>query len=84
MLPATQRKPKGKYKAANVAANAEEQSLAHADYNCQKSTGILTKAQNIYYEKAATWLNEHEPLILEVRDIERQAQERAAALLNGN
>ncbi|OFQ35530.1 adenylate cyclase [Rothia sp. HMSC071C12] len=74
----------GKYKAANVAANAEEQSLAHADYNCQKSTGILTKAQNIYYEKAATWLNEHEPLILEVRDIERQAQERAAALLNGN
>ena len=74
----------GKYKAANAAANAEEQALAHADYNCQKSTGILTKAQNIYYEKAATWLNEHEPLILEVRDIERQAQERAAALVNGN
>ena len=74
----------GKYKAANAAANAEEQSLAHADYNCQKSTGILTKAQNIYYEKTATWLNEHEPLILEVRDIERQAQDRAAALLNGN
>jgi len=62
----------GKYKAGNAAAKAEE------------PTGILTKAQNIYYEKAATWLNEHEPLILEVRDIERQAQERAATLVNGN
>ena len=82
--PQLRRETWGKYKAANVAANAEEQAPSSRRLQLPKSTEILTKAQNIYYEKAATWLNEHEPLILEVRDIERQAQERAATLVNGN
>ena len=84
MLPSYAEKTWGKYKAANVAANAEEQALAHADYNCQKSTGILTKAQNIYYERPRPGSMSMNRSSLKYAISNVRAQERAAALLNGN
>ena len=72
----------GHYRAPGTQANAEERAMAQADYTCQESSGIVRKAEDIFYSKAAQWLKDHEALIMEIRDIEKAAKERAVQIIN--
>ena len=73
----------GHYRAPGTQANAEERAMAQADYTCQESSGIVRKAEDIFYSKAAQWLKDHEALIMEIRDIEKAAKERAVQIVDG-
>ncbi|MDO5749745.1 MAG: adenylate cyclase [Rothia sp. (in: high G+C Gram-positive bacteria)] len=72
----------GHYRAPGTPANAEERAMAQADYTCQESSGIVRKAEDIFYSKAGQWLKDHEALIMEIRDIEKVAKERAVHIIN--
>ncbi|MDO5749748.1 MAG: hypothetical protein Q4P78_00900 [Rothia sp. (in: high G+C Gram-positive bacteria)] len=73
----------GQYRSEGEEANAEERALAQADYKCQQESGVVRKAEDIFYSKAAQWFKEHESLIFEIRDIEAEAKERSIKIING-
>ncbi|MDO5749750.1 MAG: hypothetical protein Q4P78_00910 [Rothia sp. (in: high G+C Gram-positive bacteria)] len=80
--PAVAEQKFGRYRAPGTPANAEERAMAQADYTCQESSGIVRKAEDIFYSKAGQWLKDHEALIMEIRDIEKVAKERAVQIIN--
>ncbi|MDO5750558.1 MAG: hypothetical protein Q4P78_05075 [Rothia sp. (in: high G+C Gram-positive bacteria)] len=72
----------GQYRTKDQRPHAEERAMAQADYSCQESSNIVRKAEDIFYDRVGQWLKDHEAYILQIRDIELFAKDRANKIIN--
>lgn len=72
----------GEYRLPNTPASADETSMAITDYRCQKEAKFAETEETAVLEVVASWANDNEAKIMQIRDIEQVASANAQKILN--
>lgn len=73
----------GKYRLPGEPPSGDEQELALIDYDCQEKAGFASTLNQVFLDRAASWISENEAHILGLQELLSQSLDRARAIVNG-